>query len=63
MIPLSVQVPDGLTLRDIEGRSYPGGEPFEVPRSQFWLRRIADGSVREVVAQPAKAKTEPKKKA
>ena len=63
MSSLHLQVPEGLTLRDAEGRSYPAGEPFEVPRTQFWLRRIADGSVHEVKAAPAKAKTESKKKA
>jgi hypothetical protein len=62
MIPLRVQVPAGLTLRDAEGKTYQGGEPFDAPRDQFWLRRIADGSVQEIKADPAKSKTEPKRK-
>jgi hypothetical protein len=61
MKSLRLQVPKGLTLRDAEGRSYTGGEPFSAPRTQFWLRRIADGSVHEVKAQAAKAKPAAKK--
>lgn len=59
---LTLQVPDGLTLRDAEGKSYPGGETFEVPRTQFWIRRIADGSVTQVEAKPAKAPKSPRPK-
>ena len=59
MKSLRLQVPEGLTLRDAEGRTYTGGEPFEAPRTQFWLRRIADGSVTEVKPKSTKSKSAP----
>jgi hypothetical protein len=44
---LAIRDPDLLDLLPAEGR--------EVPRNDYWLRRLADGDVREVEAKAAPA--------
>ena len=58
---MRVQVPEGVTLRDPAGTRFPQGEAT-VPRSSFWLRRITDGSVTEIVPEPEKVKPTTKRK-
>ncbi|MEM8712046.1 MAG: DUF2635 domain-containing protein [Planctomycetota bacterium] len=55
---MRVKLQEGQTLVDEDGHQHSGDEPFEVPRTQFWLRRVADESV---ILLPAE-KAAPKKK-
>ncbi len=59
---MRVQLKEGQVLMDGEGNTYEGAEPFDVPRSSFWIRRIADGSVTEVEAETTKAAKTPRPK-
>ena len=49
---LLVRDPASLELLPAEGR--------EVPRNQFWLRRLRDGDVTEKTAKPARVRRERK---
>jgi hypothetical protein len=45
----------GLAVRDPELRDLLPEEGRDVPRSEYWLRRIADGDVVDAAPQPAAA--------
>ncbi|MBP0492170.1 DUF2635 domain-containing protein [Roseomonas indoligenes] len=44
----------GLAVRDPELNDALPSEGRDVPRNEYWLRRIAEGDVREVEEKPAK---------